>query len=123
MSRFTVFLALIATFGLATGVQAQQADDEEVRQELRSLVAEGDDARADRTIVAEFLERDDVRQVAADRGIELQRLDDAVQALGAGEVATLAEHIQDAEPELAGGNTIVITTTTVIIILLILLLI
>lgn len=123
MKRFTVLLALIATFGLATGVQAQQAQDREVRQELRALVAEDDGGEADRAVVAEFLERDDVKQVAAERGIDLERLDDAVRTLDAREAATLAQHVQNVKAQLAGGDTLVISATTVIIILLILILI
>ena len=61
--------SLIATFGLATGLEAQQAQDQEVRQELRTLVAERDGAPADRAVVADFLERDHVKQGAAERGL------------------------------------------------------
>lgn len=123
MKRFTLVFALIATFGLATGLGAQQAQEQEVRQELRSMVTGGDEARADRAVVEDFLERDDVKQVAAERGIDLERLDDAVRTLDPDEAATLAQHVQNAKAQLAGGDTLVITTTTIIIILLILILI
>ena len=122
--RFTVLLALAATFTLSSGLEAQEATDTDVRQELRTMVAE-DERTDDRAVILEFLEREDVQQVASEGGVDLEQAKRGVQTLGDGAAADLARQVLDADTEpgqLAGGDTIVITTTTVIIVLLILIL-
>lgn len=123
MKRFTVLLALVALFSLGGEVRAQEAGSQDVRQELRTLVAEESPADADRAEIADFLQREDVEQAAAERGIDLERVRAGVRTLDAGEAGTLAEKVRDVDAALAGGDTLVITTTTIIIILLILLII
>ena len=80
-------------------------------------------AEADRATVLRFLDRDDVRTVAADNGIDVERVERAVEASDAGTAADLAERVRDAEDQLAGGDTFVISTTTIIIALLVIILI
>lgn len=123
MRRFTVLLALAALFSLGAEARAQEAGSQDVRQELRTLVAEESPADADRAEIADFLKREDVQQAAAEQGIDLEHLEAGVRTLDAGEAGTLAEKIQDVDAALAGGDTLVITTTTIVIILLILLII
>lgn len=123
MNRLTAILALAATFAVAPGLQAQEVQDDPVRQELHTLAAEGDQAQADRAAVADFLDRSDVQRVAAERGIDLERLEAGVRTMSAGQAASLAERVQDAEQDLAGGDTFVISTTTIIIALLIIIII
>ena len=122
MQRFTVALALIAAFGLATGVEAQDADAD-VRAELQTMVAEDGSTQADRAAVSDFLERDDVQQVAAENGIGMERLEGAVETLDGEQAATLAERVREVQAQLAGGDTLVISATTLIIVLLVLILI
>ena len=122
MKRFTVALALIAAFGLATGVEAQDADAD-VRAELQTMVAEDGSGQADRAAVADFLEREDVQQVAAENGISMERLEGAVETLDGEQAATLAERVREVQAQLAGGDTLVISATTLIIVLLVLILI
>lgn len=128
MYRPTLFLALAAILSLGTEAQAQQTTteqthDQEVRDELRSLVTGAEDARTDRAVVSDFLEREDVERAADDGGIDLERLKDGVGTLGNGDASRLAERVRDVENQLAGGNTIVLTSSTVIIILLVILVI
>lgn len=71
-----------------------------------------------------MLEREEVRCVAAEHGLDLTRAEDAVATLegrGLERVAAQAERVDEA---LAGGDTtIVIGTTTLIIALLVLIII
>ena len=123
MKRFAALLAVAALFALGAEAEAQQPGDEEVRDELRTMVTETGHADADRAEIADFLEREDVREAAARRGIDLERVKAGVETLGAGQAGALAKRVQDAEAALAGGDTLVITSTTIIIILLVLLII
>ena len=123
MKRLSLVLAALATLGLGAEAQAQEAVSQDVRQELRALLAESGPVDADRAAVASFLTRDDVRRTAAARGIDLERLESGVQALSAGELAPLAERARDAQEQLAGGLTITVTSTAIIIALLVVILI
>lgn len=120
--RFTVLIALTAIFTLGTTqAHAQEAQDP-VQDELRTMVTETDQAEADRAVVREFLQRDDVQQVAGENGLDIERAEAGVRTLSAAQVANIADRITDAEGQLVGGDTVIITSTTIIIILLILLL-
>ncbi len=123
MNRFTAMLALAATFAVAPGLQAQEVQQDPVRQEVHSLAAQGDDAQADRAVIADFLRRADVERVAAERGIDLEQLQAGVQTMTAGQAAAVADRVQDSQQDLAGGDTWVISTTTIIIALLIIIII
>jgi hypothetical protein len=123
MRRFAAVLAFATLVTLGTEARAQEAGDHPVEQELRGMVIDGDAATADRADIADFLEREDVQEAAAERGIDLERVKDGVRTLDAGEAASLAQRVQDVEERLAGGDTFVITSTTIIIILLVLILI
>lgn len=123
MHRLTLLLAFVAMLVPSTEAQAQDAGDLDVRSELRALVTEAEDAREHRTVVSDFLEREDVERVAEERGVDLERLKDGVATLGHGDASRLAERVQDVEDQLAGGDTLVITSTTIIIVLLVILII
>lgn len=119
---FTTALALGVLAAAPLTAAAQEAGDPPTRTDLRALVTDAgtDDAR---TTVQDFLKRADVRAVAADRGIDVERLEGAVATADAGSLATIAERIDDAQDQLAGGQTVTITATTIIIILLVIILI
>jgi hypothetical protein len=91
----------------------EQAVQERVQQE-----------QADREAIASLLRRDEVRQIAANAGLSVEKAEAAVSALEGDDLRELATQARQAENELAGGaTTIVITTTTIIIILLIVIII
>lgn len=122
--RFITLLAVAATLTFTSGLQAQDAQDTDVRDELRTMVTEEGQAADDRAVIVEFLERDDVERVAAEKGLDIERAKDGARTLGSGQAADLARKMLDVEADgaLVGGNTVVITTTTIVIILLILIL-
>lgn len=119
---FTTALAFGVLAAAPLTAAAQEAGDPPTRTDLRALVTEApaEDARA---TVRAFLDRSDVRAVAAERGIDVERLEGAVATADAGSLATVAERIDDAQDQLAGGQTITITATTIIIILLVIILV
>lgn len=105
-------------------IQAQEANGE-LERELRGMVTEPSPAEADRAVLQDFLDRDDVQEVASERGIDAERLQDRVATLDGEEASELAQRVRDVQDDLdqVGGDTLVISATTVIIILLIILLV
>lgn len=92
---------------------------------LDSMVAAeaGADDR-NRQVILDLLQREDVREVASNAGLDIGMAEAAVAVLDGAELAQLAGQAQHVDQELAGGaSTIVISTTTIIIVLLLILLI
>ena len=80
--------------------------------------------QADRDAIVTLLERQDVREVARQAGLSIEKATAAVSTLQGDELRQVAAQANAVNNELAGGaTTIVITTTTIIIILLIVILI
>jgi hypothetical protein len=91
----------------------EQAVQERVQQE-----------QADRQAIASLLRRAEVRQIAANAGLAIEKAEAAVSTLEGDDLKELAKQARQAENELAGGaTTIVLTATTIIIILLIIIII
>jgi hypothetical protein len=79
---------------------------------------------ADREAIASLLARREVREVAAQAGLSLEKASAAVSTLEGSDLRELASQARQVNNDLAGGaSTIVISTTTVIIILLVILII
>lgn len=115
----TLLLSLALLVPLSPEVAAQSADDRTaIEAELREIAASPDAEDLDRREVRSFLERDRVREVAGDLGIDLDAVERRVDALDGEEVAGLAERIRDAgqEQPLAGGA-LTLTSTTIIVVL------
>ena len=80
--------------------------------------------RADREAILALLARAEVRQIAAQAGLSLEKAQAAVSTLQGQDLTDLASQARQANNDLAGGaSTIVISTTTIIIVLLIIILI
>ena len=78
---------------------------------------------ADREAIRSLLERQDVREVARQAGLSIEKATAAVSTLQGDELRQVAAQAETVNNELAGGaTTIVITTTTIILILLIVIL-
>ncbi len=98
---------VIAKSALAQAVQERVAQDE-----------------ADRDAILSLLRRADVRQIAANAGVSLEKAQAAASTLAGEDLRDLASHARQIQDELAGGaSTVVISTTTIIIVLLIVILI
>jgi hypothetical protein len=80
--------------------------------------------QADRDAILTLLERQDVREVARQAGLSIEKATAAVSTLQGDELRQVAAQANAVNNELAGGaTTVVITTTTIIIILLFIILI
>ena len=79
---------------------------------------------ADRELVLRLLERNDVKKVAGEAGLDLRRAASVVATLDGQDLATVAAQARQVERSLAGGqSTITISTTVIIIALLIIILV
>ena len=72
----------------------------------------------------EALARPEVRGVAASMGLDLNKMDGAVDTMNAAQIAQAASTARQVNDQLVGGaSTVVISTTTIIIALLVIILI
>ncbi|MGE0445377.1 MAG: PA2779 family protein [Vicinamibacterales bacterium] len=78
-------------------------------------------ADAERGRVQRLLEREEIRSVAGQAGIDLHQVTSAVATMSAQELAQVAAQAQQVEQALAGGQSRVVISTTVIIIALLVL--
>src|SRR5689334_5727045 len=70
--------------------------------------------RMDRETIRAFLNRGDVRLIAARAGISMEKADAAVATLQGQDLHRVANQVRTADQQLAGGaSTIVISTTTI----------
>lgn len=76
--------------------------------------------QADRDAIMTLLKRQEVKEVAQQAGLSIEKATAAVATLEGNDLRQVASQARDVNNELAGGaTTVVITTTTIIIILLI----
>lgn len=76
--------------------------------------------QADRDAIMTLLKRQEVKEVAQQAGLSIEKATAAVATLEGDDLRQVASQARDVNNELAGGaTTVVITTTTIIIILLI----
>ena len=80
--------------------------------------------QADRDAIRALLARAEVKQIAAQAGLSLEKAQAAVSTLQGQDLKDLASQARQVNNDLAGGaSTVVISTTTIIIVLLIVILI
>ena len=87
------------------------------------MAAHAGSVEAERAELRAFLERPEVREIAADAGLDVLSAKTAVASLDADEIRDLSARVDQVDAALAGGDTVVISTTAIIIGLLILILI
>lgn len=122
MRTFTMVLALMLGASVHGELSAQELPDaRDVERALRAMVVGPTSADRDRAVVRRFLERDDVRAAAAERGVDLDGARARVATLDAPAAADLAARVEDVDRQLAGGQ-VVITSTAIIIALLVVIL-
>ena len=98
---------VIAKSALSQAVQQQVSQDQ-----------------ADRAAIVSLLQRAEVRQIATQAGLSLEKAEAAVSTLNGEDLRDLASQARQVQNDLAGGaSTVVISTTTIIIVLLIIILI
>ena len=112
-------LALCAPAAAAqeTHVIGKAALDQAVQQRVSQ-------EQMDREAIRTFLNRRDVRALAAKAGVSMEKADAAVATLQGQDLHQIASQVRAVDQQLAGGaSTIVISTTTIIIVLLLIILI
>jgi hypothetical protein len=120
MSLATLF-TLVAAVPRAGAQEAHTASQAALDAALQQHVST---STLDRETVLRLLEREEVRKVADDAGLDLRRAASAVVTLDGQELANLAAQARQVEDSLAGGqSTITISTTVIIIVLLVIILI
>ena len=111
-----LFVAAPAAFAQAAHAASQSAIDTALQQHVSAT-------DADRQAVLRLLEREEVRKVAGQTGIDLRKAADAVATMSAEDLGRVTAQAQQVEQTLAGGQSrVVISTTMIIIALLVLIL-
>lgn len=116
--RTTRFIACLSfLFIVATGTaEGQQVLGE---ADLNAAVVDRvDTAERDRQQLRSLLQRDDVRRVVSERGVDVDHLDDAIGTLSGADLERIAPLVQQVNGELVGGQAIRLSATTIILILL-----
>ena len=114
---------LLATLLIAPAAQAQThvVDKSALSQAVQQRVTQD---QADRDAILSLLHRPEVKQIASQAGLSLQKAEAADSTLSGEDLRDLASQSRQVQNDLAGGaSTVVISTTTIIIVLLIVLLI
>ena len=124
MFRPLLVAPLVLMLALSTSAYAQErhaVDPSVLSQTVAGHVSSED---ASRQAIHDVLGRQEVRDVAAQAGLDLQRLNASVDTLGGAALDQVATAAQKVNQSLVGGaSTVVISTTTIIIALLVVILI
>ena len=113
-----VALLLASTFavGAASSEELHAVGQAEMQAAIAAQV--GDQA-SQRAAIQSLLARPEVRQLAANSGLDLERAKAVAANLDGAELQRLAQQATAVEAQLAGGSTTVVFTSTVLIIILI----
>lgn len=119
-SVLVVLLGMVIAVPRASAQTAHAAPQSAIDAALQQHIATAD---ADREAVRKLLEREEIKKVAGEAGIDLQKATSAVATMNADDLARVAAQAQQVEQALAGGQSrVVISTTLIIIALLVLIL-
>lgn len=121
--RAIVVMVLVAVM-LAPSLALAQAGQTPVSQSLSAVAADhAAKKQADRQMILNVLGRDEVRKVAKEAGLPIDKAVAAVATLDGQELAQAAAQAQQVNTALAGGQTITLSVWLIIIILLIIILV
>ena len=122
--RGTVVMILLAVMLAPALAFAGQAAQVSSSQSLSAVAADhAAKKQADRQTILNVLNREDVRKVAKDAGLPLDKVAAAVATLDGQELAQVAAQAQQVNDALAGGQTITLSVWLIIIALLIIILV
>jgi hypothetical protein len=125
MRRTYVWLSvvLLTVFAAAPRILAQDSHAASQSAIDAALQQHVDAAAADRAAVQRLLERDEIKAVAGQSGLDLTRAADAVATMNAADLARVSAQASQVEQALSGGQSrVTISTTFLIIALLVLIL-
>ncbi len=112
----------LAVLLIAPVAHAQQhvIGKDALEQAIRERI---DEQQADREAIRSLLRRSEVKMIAAQAGLSLEKAEAAVSMLEEADLRELARHARNVQNDLAGGaSAVVISTTTIIIVLLLVIL-
>lgn len=116
--------ALLVALSVAPAARAQEVHTASPAALDAALQQHVSADTADRAAIIQLLERDEVKRVAGQTGLDLRRAQSAIATLSDAELARVAAQAQQVEQALAGGqSTITVSTTLIIIVLLVIILI
>ena len=119
----TLFVLALMVLPAADSVQAAQQHVVNPDQLTATMTQKTAAEAADRAAVHEALGRPEVRNVAATMGVDLDRVDAAVDAMQGADLAQAASTARQVNQQIVGGDsTVTLSTTAIIIILLVLIL-
>jgi hypothetical protein len=113
-----LFVGMVLLVSPALAQQSHVVDAAAIDEALSEHVAREE---SDREAVSRFLQREDVRAIAANAPVDLSRAEAALRTLEGEDLARLASMAREVEAGLAGGD-IQVSTTMIIIGLLVLIL-
>lgn len=120
MRRSFPFLAVALLFALPGTAHAQEEGHIVSAEDLDAIaLAHADESEGRRAELRAFLQRPEVRDIAADAGIDIGTAESAVAVMTPDDARRLSGQLAQVDAALAGGDTIVISTTAIIIALLI----
>ncbi len=118
-SSLAVLLAVLVMAPVASA-QTHVINKSALDQAVQARVAQD---QSDRAVINSLLARPEVREVAAQAGLSLEKASAAVSTLQGNDLRDLAGQARQVNNDLAGGaSNIVISTTAIIIVLLIIIL-
>jgi hypothetical protein len=123
ISRITLSLVLSAAALAPANATAQQAHVLDRDALDRMVAGRVQQDEADRRVIRDVLQRQEVREVARRAGLDLTRAEAAVSTLSGTELKEAADRAREVNDRLAGGANVTISTTTIIILLLVVILI
>lgn len=125
LSLTLLFAALVAAPSSAQQSSAAHGSEMLTSDAVDAVVA-GHESAADqqRAELADVLSRDEVRDVALDRGIDMGQVESAAAGLSDAQVRAIAPLVSAVAPQASGSlGTITISVVTLIVILLVLILV
>lgn len=126
MQRYAAALVVVFSLFAAVPRASAQSPSHAAPQSAidAALQSQVDATEADREAVLRLLERDEIKSVAGNAGIDLLQAGDAVRTMSAADLAKVSAQAKQVEAALAGGQSrIVISSTVIIIALLVIILI
>ena len=114
-SGIAICLAIILAAPAASAQQAHVVGKAALEKAVQDRAAQD---RDDREAIRSLLRRAEVRNIAAQAGLSIEKAERAVAMLDGEELRQASAQAREVHNNLSGGATVVITTTTIIIILL-----
>jgi hypothetical protein len=123
ISRVSLGLILSVSILAPAATTAQQAHVIDRGTLDRMVATRVQQDEADRRVIRDVLQRQEVREVARKAGLDVARAEAAVSTMTGAELKEAADRAREVNDRLAGGANVTISTTTIIIILLVVILI